>query len=304
MNTKYHPVMSETKGEIIPLLSMMLLFILVYSISLLVIQPFEAAGVKAFENPENPLNIVYFILLLLIITLLILILAKYWKKKFIYLFILASVGITSIYVVDPLLFFIVGEPLSFILSSIIAAIIVASLVLYPEWYVLDICGAIVASGSIAIFGISLSIPLVILLLTILAIYDFISVYKTKHMIALADTVLDMKVPILFVIPKQFPYSFRKKDVHIKDRKKRDAFFMGVGDVVIPGILIASCYRFVGKIPLCMSTMMGILIGFAILMVFVIKGKPQAGLPFLNGGAIVSYIVSSYLLYGSILGFTI
>jgi presenilin-like A22 family membrane protease len=41
-----------------------------------------------------------------------------------------------------------------------------------------------------------------------------------------------------------------------------------------------------------------------LMRFVLKGKPQAGLPLLNGGAIVGYALSYVLVYGSLsLGIT-
>ena len=74
---------------------------------------------------------------------------------------------------------------------------------------IDISGIIVGAGAIAIFGMSLGILLVIILLIVLAIYDAISVYKTKHMIDLADTVMDLKLPILLVIPKIKKYSLIK-----------------------------------------------------------------------------------------------
>jgi presenilin-like A22 family membrane protease len=50
-------------------------------------------------------------------------------------------------------------------------------------------------------------------------------------------------------------------------------------------------------------MIGTLVGFVILMSFVIKGKPQAGLPCLGGGAILGYIISSYILFGKLAGLT-
>ena len=40
------------------------------------------------------------------------------------------------------------------------------------------------------------------------------------------------------------------------------------------------------------------VGFAILMRFVLKGNPQAGLPLLNGGTIAGYLLSFALVYGT------
>jgi presenilin-like A22 family membrane protease len=46
-------------------------------------------------------------------------------------------------------------------------------------------------------------------------------------------------------------------------------------------------------------MTGSLIGFGILMTFVLSGRPQAGLPLLNGGAILGYIVGALLFVGDL-----
>jgi len=118
--------------------------------------------------------------------------------------------------------------------------------------------------------------------------------------------MDLKLPVLLVIPKIRGYSLLKETKRLKEKLKdgeeRDAFFMGLGDIVMPGILVAAVYH---QIPegflLAIGTIIGILIGFAILMTFVLKGKPQAGLPCLCGGAIIGYIVSSLILFGEIKG---
>ncbi|MGF3522877.1 MAG: presenilin family intramembrane aspartyl protease, partial [Candidatus Bathyarchaeia archaeon] len=49
---------------------------------------------------------------------------------------------------------------------------------------------------------------------------------------------------------------------------------------------------------------GTLAGFAVLMMFVLKGKPQAGLPFLCPGAIIGYLVSSFILTGGFAGLSL
>jgi len=295
------------RSNIFPIFIMGLLFVVIHSLALLVIAPFEAAGVSpAFEDPDNPVNILYFFVIILVITLIILLIAKYWKKQLIQIIILGAIGYTTAYVFYPLLTLIVQPYFSLIITIFLAFLLILILYKYPEWYIIDITGIIVGAGAIAIFGISLGIFLVILLLLGLAIYDAISVYKTKHMVDLADTVMDLKLPVLLVIPKVRHYSLIKETKSLKEKLKegeeRDAFFMGLGDIVMPGILVAAIYHNITKgLPVALSVIIGTLAGFTILMTFVVKGKPQAGLPLLCGGAILGYAVSSYFLFGKLVG---
>ena len=92
---------------------------------------------------------------------------------------------------------------------------------------------------------------------------------------------------------------------LKEGEERDAFFMGLGDVIMPGILVASAfYNLAGNgLTIALSVMLGTLLGFAVLMKAVSAGKPQAGLPFLCTGAILGYVISSYLLFGTLIGLT-
>jgi presenilin-like A22 family membrane protease len=126
------------------------------------------------------------------------------------------------------------------------------------------------------------------------------------MIDLADTVMDLKLPVLLVVPKIWNYSLIQETKSLKEKLKddeeRDAFFMGLGDIVMPGILVVSAYQNISNgLPVALSILAGTLIGFLVLMTFVIKGKPQAGLPLLCGGAILGYLISSYALFGTLVG---
>jgi presenilin-like A22 family membrane protease len=49
----------------------------------------------------------------------------------------------------------------------------------------------------------------------------------------------------------------------------------------------------------LSVLLGTLVGFIALMAVAIKGKPQAGLPFLCTGAIIGYLLASYIVFGAI-----
>ncbi len=310
------------KREIYAILIMAFLFIVIHGIALLITGTFQEEGMQAFEDPDNPINIVYILFIMLIFTAIILLIAKFWKKQLIQIIILGAIGYTSSYVFYPLFNIILPNSIniaipinenssiflsaSIIISFILALFLVIILYKFPEWYVIDICGIIIGAGAIAIFGISLGIFLVIILLISLAIYDAISVYKTKHMIDLADTVMDLKLPVLLVVPKIRKYSLIKETKRLKEKleegSEREAFFMGLGDIVMPGILVVSTYNNISNsLPIALSVIIGTLIGFVFLMNYVIKGKPQAGLPFLCGGAILGYIISSLVLYGELKG---
>ncbi|KYK28469.1 hypothetical protein AYK20_07145 [Thermoplasmatales archaeon SG8-52-1] len=295
--------------ELFPIILMGSLFVIIHLFALLLVWPFESAGMQAFEETDDPLNLVLIFVILLVLTAVILLIAKFWKKQLIQFIILGAMGYTTFWVLRPIFQIFLPWHITMLLSAILAIVLVIALYKYPEWYVIDLSGIIIGAGAIAIFGISLGIFLVILLLIGLAIYDAISVYKTKHMIDLADTVMDLKLPVLLVIPKIRKYSLiketRRLKNQIKEGEERDAFFMGLGDIVMPGILVAASFRFIENgLPIAISVMIGTLIGFTILMIFVIKGRPQAGLPCLGGGAIAGYIISSFLIYGKLMGLSL
>jgi presenilin-like A22 family membrane protease len=271
-------------------------------------QPFEATGLEVFENPDDPTNLLVFFITMLAVTVTILLIAKFWKKQFIQVIILGSIAYTSFFVFYIMLSYAVTSgTLLLLLSVLAAAVLVVALVKHPEWYVINLCGIIVGVGAISIFSISLSILLIMVLLAGLAIYDAISVYKTKHMIDLADAVMDLKLPVMLVVPKSRDYSIMKETQGIKEKletkQEREAFFLGLGDIVMPGILVAAAFyqNIAGNgLLVALSAMAGTLVGFALLMTVVIKGKPQAGLPFLCSGAILGYIISNLLLVGTVI----
>ncbi len=297
--------------DLLPIFLMGGLFVLIDLLAFVVSGPFEAAGEVAFVNPGDPWNLVYFFSVLIVFTAIILLIAKYKQTRIIQAVFLGSTGLLGIYVFYPLLGYLpISWELALGLSVAIMAVIVGLLVKFPEWYIVDISGIITGIGAIAMLGISLTILIVLLLLIGMALYDAISVYKTKHMIDLADALIDLKLPILFVIPKTREYSLVKETKglkeKLKDNEKRDAFFMGVGDIVIPGILASAAFH---NIPtygflIGLSVIAGTLVGFAGLMFFVIKGKPQAGLPFLCPGAILGYVISSLILTGGLVGLSL
>ncbi|PVX23076.1 MAG: hypothetical protein CW691_11720 [Candidatus Bathyarchaeum sp.] len=298
---------AKKDSSVFPMLLMGGLFVVIHSLSMLITQPFEATGLEVFENPNDMGNLLEFFVIMLAVTLTILLIAKFWKKEFIQVIILGSISYTAFFVFYPLLTFVVSVDAALLLSLAVTAALVVALIKYPEWYIIDLTGIVVGVGAIGIFGISLSIFLVIVLLIGLAVYDAISVYKTKHMIDLADAVMDLKLPVMLVVPKARKYSLLHETKGIKEKieekEEREAFFLGLGDIVMPGILVVSALQNIpeNSLVIALSVMVGTLVGFAVLMSVVVKGKPQAGLPYLCSGAILGYVISSYLMFGELAG---
>lgn len=287
----------------LPLLGMPLMLLFVQIIAILLSIPMQEAGLAAFEDPESVTNPLIFIGMLLAFTLVLLILIKKGGKRIIALFIAFSIFLTFLYIFSSLSlwFFGLSDAAAFF-ALLIAAGATALLYFYPEWYVIDVLGVLIAAGVASIFGISLAVLPVLVLLVLLAVYDAISVYKTKHMITLAEGVLEMKTPILVVVPKRRDYSFRSEGVDIgRDKQERGAFVMGLGDLIMPSILVISSYIFVAAPPVIwelsyptLGAMAGSFGGLAVLLYFVNTGKPQAGLPPLNGGAIIGFLLGCLL----------
>jgi presenilin-like A22 family membrane protease len=294
----------------IPVIGMAFMLLLVQLIAVALSTPLEENDFKAFEDPEDTGNVFVWMAIILIFTGFIFLVIKLNKKWMIQAIILISVGWTLYYIFYALFSVFLPSEINLVLTIIISAGLTVLLYKFPEWYIIDITGVILGAGSASIFGISLDIVPTLLLLVVLLIYDYIAVYQTRHMVALAEGVMDLKLPILLVIPKHWKYSFLSEKF---DKEDREAFFMGLGDAVMPTLLVVSAnfflkdttfYQFplIGGLNLpAIGAILGTFLGFAVLMTLVMKGKPQAGLPFLNGGVILGYIVGSLIAGSSILG---
>ncbi|AAM30605.1 presenilin family intramembrane aspartyl protease PSH [Methanosarcina mazei] len=288
--------------DYLPILSMAGLILIVQILSLLLSTPMETNEMQAFEDPTQVSNSIYYIVMILTFTLFVLIAIKKNMKWVISLLIYLAILSTLYYVFFALLTLIPSlAGLENIISILLSTGLTLLLYKYPEWYVIDILGVCIAAGVSALIGISLSVIPVVVLLILLAVYDAISVYKTKHMITMAEGVMDLKLPILFIIPKHRDYSFIKES--FKEGETREAFFMGLGDAVMPSLLVVSANVFIenGGISYpVLGAMLGTLAGHVILSILVMRGKPQAGLPFLNSGAILGFFAGVLLSGASIL----
>lgn len=282
------------------------LFLTVQLGALALVEPFQNAGLQSTENPQNPLNSVFYVAFLLVATAGILLVIKYDFQWILRGFILLTSGFIASYVFGVVLpaFTVSGVNLA---AWIPSAVLVVALYAYPEWWVIDTAGAIMGMGAAALFGISFGILPAIVLLGALAVYDAISVYGTEHMLTLASGVMELRLPIVLVIPTTTAYSFVEEggetaseasegEREADSPAERPAYFIGLGDAVMPAIMSASAAffldtpRVLGVELAALTAIVGTLLGLVVLMRMVFKGRAHAGLPLLNGGAIAGYLV--------------
>jgi presenilin-like A22 family membrane protease len=210
---------------------------------------------------------------------------------------------------------------AFLVGIGLAVVLMVALIVRPEWYVVNTVGVLVGAGVIVMLGVTFVPTLIVIFMILAAIYDAWAVYRSKHMLDLADTMIGLNLPILLVAPQESGYtmlddkeSIRPPEdtaqvvssensapmVKVKRKKPKEAMFMGLGDVIFPGMLVISCVDSIanGGLAVGISALIGGLVGYLVLMAYVASGKPQAGLPLLNGGAILGYIIGGLIFVGS------
>ncbi|MFW5939104.1 MAG: presenilin family intramembrane aspartyl protease PSH [Halolamina sp.] len=304
-----------------------LVFLLVQLGALALVPSFEASGYQQFENPQDPTNSLIYIVLILVMTALMLAAFKYEFDWVVRAFVVFTSGLLAWYVLGAF----VSDPVAIPLAAVLAI----ALWVYPEWYVIDAAGVVMGAGAAALFGISFGILPAILLLVVLAVYDGIAVYGTEHMLDLAAGVMDLRVPVVLVIPLTLGFSILPDegesdendaddgadadddgsdveeavsdesavDGESESVEERDAFFIGLGDAVMPTVLVASAAHFLdagvigfGPIPAlnvpALTAMIGTFLGLFVLLRMVFAGRAHAGLPLLNGGAIGGYLLGA------------
>ncbi len=281
----------KTITNYLPFACMGVFLIIVQVLALLLTPQMVAHDMQAFENPQSVWNPILYMGLILLFTLATLFVIKLKLKWTFRAFILVVIWSTLCTVFFGLFSLVTSSNISVVGSLIGASALTLLVYKFPEWYVIDVVGVLIGAGVTAIFGISLDIKPTLVLLIGLAVYDAIAVYKTKHMIALAEGIMELRLPVMFVVPKHRGYSFLKNG---SKKGERGAYFMGLGDAVIPSILVVSANVFIApstgflNLP-ALGAIVGTLIGFVVLTKFVAKGEPQPGLPFLNSGAIIGFM---------------
>ncbi len=293
-------------------LTMTAMFLAVPALALLMV-PGVPSGYRAFSDQNDPTNPFLYIVLVIAMTGVMLLLIRWSRVGLLKAILFTAMGL-GLFSIGSLFVMMAGlaEIPSLAFGIALAATLVLLLLKFPRWYVVNGAGLILGVGAALVLGLSLGILPSLILLTILAVYDAVSVYVTKHMLTLAEGVGSLGLPIVLIIPGKDGVPAQKLDLH--DRSKdaeREMMLMGLGDAIIPSVLVVSAAANLSPVSatgwtspamtVAVLTLGAVLLGFLSLMFLISKGRPQAGLPFLNGAAIIGF-TAAYLLVYQDLGF--
>lgn len=154
------------------------------------------------------------------------------------------------------------------------------------WHNLSVLVAIIGISSL--LGLSITPYSVIFVLLVLSVYDFVAVYKTKHMVVLAQTMIEHHAVLAFIMPSHL----RSLGLVLENVEPGEEFvFVGGGDVALPLVMLVSSAQ--------MGLRNGLFVGAAILLgvlathwIFVSKKfRPIPALPPLASFAILGFLLS-------------
>ena len=238
----------------------------------------ELLGANNISIPRISIN--SFIVQFCVITLFVFLIIKFFKKKNHKETLFKSLFIFAIFTGGVLM---LDVWFSDITSLFLMSFLIFLLNKKKSVCLHNLCVTLGIAGTISIAGLSVSPQSVVILLVLFSVYDFIAVYKTKHMVTMAKSMIESGAILGFIIPHNFSY-FNKKTDNIN---KNWAFVLGGGDIAFPLLLICSLvpYSVVGSIIVAVFSLIGLLLSFQIF----IRQEERKAIPALPPIALLSII---------------
>jgi presenilin-like A22 family membrane protease len=264
------------------------LFVFAFSLYLAIgtalsfLQKIPQDDLLAASATANDYSVFDFILMFAIATILLLLILKYYNKAWI------IKGLFYLAIIEGLIVFGMAF-FEWPHYLYIAAFFLLSLFLYQNVLVHNMVIVLVISAIASIFGLNFEPNSVVVILVLLAVYDYWAVYRTKHMVSMFKSIAEKKVHFSIIIPQNFKGLFKKLR---KVNHTTEFMFLGTGDIALPAILVVSSLRI--GVRTSLITALGAIVGFLILYTLFItqeNRKPMPGLPAIVFGTVVGYLLS-------------
>lgn len=130
------------------------------------------------------------------------------------------------------------------LSDIVSLSLITFLIFWwwkkPSIFIQDLLIILGMAGAGSILGLNLNPQVVSVLLIVFSIYDFVAVYKTKHMIRMAKEMIKSEAILGLIVPSELS-SFKENLKGVRPGGK--FLILGGGDIVFPLVFAVSLIPF-------------------------------------------------------------
>ena len=256
----------------------LILFTLVQIAALFAGLKFTEQHISVVENSANADNSFYLFATIIAFAAILLIVLKLYKGKLLFLLLELAMEFTAVQIFVSL--FTGG-----ITPALIATAAVILRLVIPQTRQLILLATVAIVGGL--LGSSLDIIPAAILAILLAGYDVVAVFYTKHMVTLAKEL-----------------THRQAAFSIKVTQEKDKLELGTGDIVIPAMLIVAANRIGSQMfqiegsavsIAAIFGMVGAVIGIAALLFYLEKRKGYwPALPPITAGTIAGILVATYL----------
>ena len=165
------------------------------------------------DDPNDVVNSFGLIAYILGFTAVLLLFIKFLKDKFVY-YLMKIIESLAIFGTSLIVFASFIDSIYVVLLSL--ALVIARVVFSKNIWLRNFAGMLAVVGAGALIGVSLGVFPVLVFMVLLATYDYIAVFKTKHMVTLAKSITKKNLAFTYAMPT-----------------KEHTFELGTGDLVIP-----------------------------------------------------------------------
>lgn len=155
----------------------------------------------------------------------------------------------------------------------------------------DLLMILAMAGAGSILGLRMDPKIVVLLLIVFSIYDFIAVYKTKHMVKIAQEMAKKGALIALMIPQKISdFSANLKQIEPGGK----FLILGGGDIVFPLLFCSSLISqgILRSLIVAAFSLLGLFASFLI-FVFQKQRRPLPALPPIALFSIIGFLISQF-----------
>lgn len=238
------------------------------------------------EDSEDVFNAVYFFVFVIIGAVAIMAIIRFYQGALLFR-LLELLMISS---ASSIVFYAFFRLFYGFEDSMASGIILGMLFAIAKFFLpsLKNAAAIMATAGVGvIFGISLGILPVVIMLLLLSVYDFIAVFKTRHMVKMAEVLI--KNNLAFTVSA----SIREGQPRFTGEGERNRIDLGTGDIVAPVMFEVSA---LALSPLAsLFIFMGACIALVALMYFAMRKKViLPALPPISLGMVAFFVLGRLL----------